>query len=256
MHPLVLLTRPRAQAQDFAARLQQETASASPYEIRIEPLSDIAATPFDTAAFDAADGLILTSTNAVARIASLAALRGKPAWCVGPVTTKHALAAGLHARDGGGDANTLLAHMLDARPPGLWIHAHGAKLARDISGDLTKAGLQAKGIQVYAAHPCEWSVTTRDELMSIHNTRVLAPLFSPAAATYLANQFPQGLIPDHFEPLAISQNCVQALPQAARACTKIAKRPNSDAVLDLILEALSHHSPCGLRPTRAEATKT
>lgn len=251
MLPLVFLSRPLRQAQAFAERLK---ATAAPHETLISPLSVIEPVAFEASAFEDAGMLVLTSVNAIPSLHGVSALKGLTAWCVGPATALAAKQAGFVPIEGGGDAATMVPQMLkalqNARPSGPILHAHGSVLARDIAADLRAAGYDATGVEVYRARLLDWPADTRTALAQTGRA-IIAPLFSPRAATAFAQQL--GDAPSaHILPVAISRACADALPPALRAQTTIAQRPDADAMLDKLVEVLSHHSPCGLSPAEAK----
>lgn len=253
MTPLLLLTRPLAQSQAFAARLTDRCK----VEALIAPLSDIVPTPFDPSAFDGAKGLILTSANAVPPLAGMHELKSIPVWCVGPTTTKTAIAAGFNAQTLGANAAQLMEALvvLDPQPP--LVHAHGAHLIRDLAQDLSARNLLTRGVEVYSARASDWTAETHVAL-NAQPRPIVAPLFSPRAARRFAAQI--GTSDASFTPVAISTACAQALPEALQLHTIVAQSPDGDAMLSAtelaLMEALSHHSQCGLRPGQAKSTKT
>jgi uroporphyrinogen-III synthase len=86
--PLLLLTRPEAQARDFAAAL-----GVGPWEVLVAPLTEVVALDWDRRLAEGVRGVILTSANAVPAVAGLAPL---PAWCVGGATARAASAEQSH----------------------------------------------------------------------------------------------------------------------------------------------------------------
>lgn len=253
MTPLLLLTRPLAQSQAFAARL----ADRCKVETLIAPLSEIVPTPFAPNAFDGAKGLILTSANAVPPLAGMHELKSLPVWCVGPTTTKAAIAAGFNAQMLGANAAQLLEALIELDPQPPLVHAHGAHLIRDLAQDLSARNLLTRGVEVYSARALDWTAETRAAL-NAQPRSIIAPLFSPRAARRFTDQI--GNSTANFTPIAISPACAQALPHALQARTIVAQTPDGDAMLSAaelaLMEALSHHSQCGLRPGQAKSTKT
>lgn len=229
---MLLLTRPCPQSERFAAEAR---AACPPHELLIAPLSEIVPLAFDPAALEGARGLVLTSANAVPALADMPGIAGLPAWCVGPGTARAARAAGFRAREGGGDAERLVARLRLLRPPGPLVHVHGRHLARDIAGALTEYGLPISAVAVYEARAIDWPPGTRETLAG---RAVVAPLFSPRAAAGLARQLGSFQAADPV-PVAISEACAARLPEPLRARAKIASSPDAAAMLKAVQAALS-----------------
>jgi uroporphyrinogen-III synthase len=207
------------------------------HTVIMAPLSEVVAVPHDSSAFEGAKGVILTSANAVPM---LPPLPGVTAWCVGGATARAAREAGFETREGGGDAAALIALLLEARPEGPLIHAHGVHLARDVAGALREAGLMAHGITVYEARARDWPPAVMAAFDG--NQRVIAPLFSPrAAAGFVRNlngRHPPGLV-----PIAISPACAAALPEGLRRSGYVAPTPDAGGMLHVIAEVMSQGRP-------------
>jgi len=231
--PLLLLTRPRAQSEDFAARCQTD---CPPHRVLIAPLTEIVPAAFDPAVFAGAGAVVLTSPNAVAAVRGL----GLPAWCVGPGTAAAARAAGLDVRESGGDATHLLADLRRAGPGERLVHAHGRHLARNLAAELVPEGFDIRGTVVYEARAVPWSDEVLPALEA--EARVLAPLFSPRAASEFAARL-GGRVPPGLRIVAISANCAGCLPCALRARCTIARAPDAAAMRRAVAEGLSHLPP-------------
>jgi len=234
MHPLLLLTRPRAQSERFAAECR---ATCPPHDTVIAPMSEIAPVAFDNAALSAAKTLVLTSPNAVVALARVEGLRGLPAWCVGPGTAAAARAAGFVAHEAGGDAVHLIRDLRRARPEGPLIHAHGRHLARDLAVELAGEGFDIRGVMVYEARALPWP---EGVIAALQSARVVvAPIFSPRAAIEFSERL-QGTVPQGLRIVAISANCAARLSAPLRACAVIAEAPDAAAMCRAVAEGLSH----------------
>lgn len=230
--PVLLLTRPRPQAERFAAEAR---AACPAHEPLIAPLSEIVPLPFDAGALAGARALVLTSANAVPALARVPAIAGLPAFCVGPGTARAARAAGFRAREAGGDAERMVARLRRLRPAGPLVHVHGRHLARDIAAELASDGIQITGVAVYEARALDWPPGTLERL---GNRAVVAPLFSPRAAAGLARQL-GGVVPAGLQLVAISEACAARLPPALRQRAVIARAPDAAAMHDAVKAALS-----------------
>ena len=177
--PILILTRPEADARAFAARVRdlrqaQARVVISPaFAIRPEP----APLP------DGIAGLVLTSRHGVAE-AARRGLAGLPAWCVGDATADAARAAGLDARSASGDAEALVDLLLAERPAGLLVHLAGAHHRGEIAERLTDAGLNARRITAYRQEPLGPSDALRQ--VAEGTAPAVAAIFSPRSVLPLA----------------------------------------------------------------------
>ncbi|MFN3955127.1 MAG: uroporphyrinogen-III synthase [Pararhodobacter sp.] len=234
--PLLLLTRPRAQSERFAASCR---AHCPPHDRLIAPLTEVVTVAFDPQVLAGAAGLVLTSPNAVMAIGGLALPRGLPAWCVGPGTAAAAREAGLAVHESGGDAAHLLADLRRARPAGPLVHVHGRHLARDLVRELRADGVAITGIVAYAAERCPWP---EGVIRALARPRVIAPLFSPRAAREFSDRL-AGRAPAGMSLLTISANCAAQLPDSWAGHITIAARPDADAMIDAISNEMSRPRP-------------
>lgn len=236
MLPLLLLTRPLVQSRRFAV---EADAALPPHETVIAPLSEVVPVPYDSAVFDGARGLVLTSANAVPQ---LPPLPGLPAWCVGPATARAARAAGFDPRDGGGDAAALIEVLSRERPAGPLVHAHGLHVARDLVAAMASRGITLRGVTVYAARVLDLPTAVRPRLTG--QSAVVAPLFSPRAARHFARQ-PGVADAPALRLVAISPACAAALPDILRARCRIADAPDGEAMLRALADAMSQDATPG-----------
>ena len=162
--PVLLLTRPWADSQRFAAMLPEWRAV-------ISPILRIVAVEHDGAPLHDAPGLVFTSAHAVA---SAGPGRGRLALCVGGHTARVARAAGFDVREGNGFAEGLLPLIEAAGVP--LIHPHGRHLARE---------LPVRGMVVYDQEP----VPLNDQAQALlaGEAPVVLPLFSPRSARLVAD---------------------------------------------------------------------
>lgn len=231
--PLLLLTRPRAQSEDFA---QLCRVACPPHRVLIAPLTEIMPVAFDPAVFKEAEAVVLTSPNAVPAVRGL----GLPAWCVGPGTAAAAQAAGLRVRVSGGDAVHLLADLRAEGPGAKLVHAHGRHLARDLVEALTPEGFDIRSVEVYEARAIAWDSAVMPMLEQA--AHVVAPLFSPRAAAKFSARL--GLRDrTGLRIVAISANCAARLSPGLRARSVIAKAPDAAAMCRATAEGLLHPPP-------------
>jgi uroporphyrinogen-III synthase len=148
----LLITRPRAQAEAFAAAV----AAALPGRFApvIAPLLRVAPLAVEID-LNGAQALAFTSANGVEVFAAASGERGLPAFCVGEMTARAARAAGFAARSAKGDVADLAALLArEARPDGgAVVHVRGRHAAGDLAGRLATAGLEARALELYDQSP-------------------------------------------------------------------------------------------------------
>jgi len=221
MTATLLLTRPEAQSREFLARC--EALAGAPLAAVISPLAEPEATGM---AIPAEGDLILTSGRA-AEAAGLA-LAGRRAWCVGARTAALAAGFGAEAVDGGGDADALVARVLESAPAPL-VHLRGQHVRGDVAGRLARAGRVVSEVQVYRSDDRPLSPAALDLLRS--GRAVVAPVFSPRTAMLLV----QGA------PLTRAHAMAAISPAAAQpfrdgdARVEVAERPDADSLARLVL---------------------
>jgi uroporphyrinogen-III synthase len=224
--PLVLLTRPRAASDRFAADLR---AAQGPVPVAIVPLMEIVPVVHQLD-LEGVAALIFTSAASVEVFADLTQKRDLPAWCVGDRTAEAARAAGLKATSAGGDAQALVALMAEARPEGRLLHLCGVHTRGDVAGRLFEAGLRAEARPIYD----QVAVTPGSELTAVlrHDGPVIAPLFSPRSARLFAEAAGDGA--DRATPIALSAAVRDALPDTLAAHARIADSPDAPAMIRAI----------------------
>lgn len=181
--PILLLTRPRAQSERFAAGLAGPLAAlprviAPLIEIVPQPLA-LDPTPYAT--------LIFTSENGVAAFVAASGLRERPAWCVGPRTAAAAADEGFAvqaATAAGGTAEALIGCLRAARPATPLLHLRGAHAVTDLAGRLTAQGLDCDEAVIYAQEELPPSEGALAVLAG--SAPVVLPLFSPRSARLAA----------------------------------------------------------------------
>lgn len=216
--PILLLTRPKAQSLAFYQRLCQ--ALGAPPRHLIAPLSVIVPCP---ANIPESGDLILTSGRAVELAGDLTHRR---AYCVGFATAELARQKGAEAISADGDVEALLALLL-AKAKRPLTHLRGEDSAGNLVARLRAAGLQAEERVLYRAERLPLSEAAKDLLRS--GETVLAPVFSPRAARFLAEDAPR--LPD--ELIAIS--AAAAAPFSGHPAVEVVDSPDGDAMLRAVL---------------------
>lgn len=226
--PRVLLTRPAAQSDRFAADLRARLPGV---DITISPLlAPEYLRPTLPEGPHAA--VIFTSETGVAAARGLGGLPDL-AWCVGERTAAAAQVAGFRTVTGGGDAALLVQAMVqamrDAPPPaGRLIHLRGRDARGNVAQRLWDAGLPCDEAVVYAQEP--QPLTPRAQLLLQDSQPVIVPLFSPRSALIFARRARGARAPLWIA--ALSPAVAAASPPAAR--TDTADRPDAAAMCDVV----------------------
>ena len=237
--PILLLTRPRAQSERFAAALEGGLAALPRV---ISPLIEIVPQPLplDPSPFAT---FIFTSENGVASFAAQSPLRDRPAWCVGPRTAAAAAEAGFAVRsaeEAGGNAEALIGMLRTARPATPLLHLRGAHAVTDLAGRLRAEGLACDEAVVYAQKECPPTPEAMGVLAG--PVPVLVPLFSPRSAGLVAQAVERARRAGPVAPLhavAISDAAAERWRRGGAgedAWVVVAARPDAQGMI----EALGH----------------
>ncbi|PPC80662.1 MAG: uroporphyrinogen III synthase [Hyphomicrobium sp.] len=146
----VLITRPKADAQDLKQRIEALGCAVS-----IAPLIEIAWLPIATDALNNSVGIIATSRNALAALENSEALgcaQKLPLYAVGNATAQVAHRLGFeNVITGAGTAADLVPQIVaqNRSKSGALIHLAGDHLAFDLKSALSKENIQLQQITVY-----------------------------------------------------------------------------------------------------------
>ncbi len=176
--PTLLLTRPQASAQAFAATL--DPAALMSVRLLIAPLMRIVGTG---AAPDLENvrGVIFTSANGVSHAPEG---KGRLAFCVGAQTTRRAIEHGWAAQMSGTCAQELIATLRKARPAAPLIHLGGEHTVGDIAQTLTADGIKTEHLTLYRQRLLPLSTKAKEAL---HGPTIF-PIFSPRTADQLVTE--------------------------------------------------------------------
>lgn len=221
--PLLLMTRPLAQAESFVTALLPDLPVTYAPLIQIRPVAFSA--PRDVA------GVVLTSQNAVEAV-RVAGLRDLPAYCVGDKTAGLARDAGLRAHSFDGDAADLVAGVIRLNPAGVLFYPHGAHTRGDVAAQLTKAGLRVHAVTAYQQQPLPLPDALRQDLAA--GARAIVPLFSPRTAMLFAAQCPEA---SGATVICLSPNVRAALGAGRYKGVTCSAAPNRGAMAQAILRA-------------------
>ena len=226
--PTLLITRPQDAAERFLAQVKAQ-------------LPEVSAIVSPAMKFDSVDvpnppkaaTLILTSAQAVQEAARLG--YGCAAVCVGQRTTEMAQAAGMVARFGGQDVQSLIANTRQDRPKGPIVYIRGEHVASDIVTEL-KPDLKIDEVIAYRQIAAPLSEAAHRVLEG--NLPVVLPLFSPRSAWLV-----QVRVTAPLHVIAMSQRVAEAARHLNVSGIETVPEPTSKAMVAATchrLRSLSH----------------
>ncbi|MFO1203768.1 MAG: uroporphyrinogen-III synthase [Tabrizicola sp.] len=233
----VLLTRPKADSESFAAALTAR------FGARVRPVvAPLLAPRFLTPDLPAQDycGVIFTSSQAVEGARRLGVALPRRAWCVGHKTAEVASKAGFDAISADGDADDLIEVIKSDPPNGRILYLRGVDTRGNIPETLNYSGIDTDVAIVYAqeAQPLGAMalvlLTTPSDL--------IVPLFSPRTAALFRAALPADAKAHlHFATMSAAvAEPIQSLPHTALV---IARRPDAKAMLDAVDSLLAGLPP-------------
>ncbi len=228
--PLILLTRPQAQAERFAEMCRAEFGQVA--EILIAPMQEIA----DTGTLPKiapGTSLIFGSENGVLAYIRQGGPTGLRAYCVGDRTAKAAELAGLLALSANGAVTDLEAMILERHEGGALLHLHGEHVSGDLTGAMRRHGLPSTEHVLYTQRALPLSDVALAALAS--SARVIAPLFSPRSARLLADAAPD--MRNTTLP-CISPAARLALPDTLQAHAPVSDAPTAIGMLIAVARQL------------------
>lgn len=228
VQPRLLLTRPRAGAEAFLARLSPALREAA----LISPVIEIEGTGSspDLAPYA---GVIFSSANAVGHAPRG---NGRPAYCVGPQTTEAAQAARWEAQMVGLDAAELIAKLSGRAELGPLVHLAGRHRRGDLAGALSASGLSCGVVTLYEQRLLPLSEAAQALLAG--DAPVLVPLFSPRSAQQFAQDARRT---DRVIALSISAATAAALDGLSLSAHEIVAEPTGEAMAEAV-EKLFHRT--------------
>lgn len=223
--PLILLTRPRAQALRFAAML------GALVDIQISPLQEIVPSG-PVPPLNGFRGLIFTSENAVSVLATSTPARDVIAWCVGARTAQAAEEAGFHTQTAGGTADALIEAIVQAAPAAPLLHLHGRHTRGDVAARLTAQGITTQAAEIY-----DQVAIAPTPPIEPNAQPIIAPLFSPRSAQLLAPHV--DLRATHWHFPCLSEAVRDALPQNFQKHASVAAAKDANAMVSLVKRHIS-----------------
>jgi uroporphyrinogen-III synthase len=149
----VLVTRPEPDA-----GVQAQELRGAGHEPVVQPLLKFETLEFDPGALEEADGLIVTSRNALRAVAAKAVPKGvlhRPVFCVGSETERQLREAGFANIAAVADTAEELASKIAALAPkgARLVHATGEHQAFDLAQALASGGISTATLPVYTMKP-------------------------------------------------------------------------------------------------------
>lgn len=222
MKPVLIITRPEPDGARFAATMQE----GIDVKVILSPLIEIV--PLDAKC--QADEVIFTSANGVAQAARLGLTSGR-AWCVGDRTAEMARKAGFDAVSAQGNAEDLVALILEAAPKGALAHIRGTEARGDLGPRLRAEGINCVDVVAYDQVP---TTLSDDALNAIRGVApVIIPLFSPRSAGLLLEQVTIG---PHVTVVAMSKAVANRLGSVG---AHVIAEPTAKAMHDALIAILT-----------------
>lgn len=224
----VLVTRPRAEAERFAADL------AARFGERVCPvISPLLAPRFLAPIIPdrSYDAVVFTSAQAVLAARELHVALPERAWCVGHKTAQVAAGAGFQARSADGDAEALANAIASDLPNGRILYLRGVDTRGNLWEKLDSFGVDTDVAIVYeqVAQPLS------AEAIGLLNSPgdLIVPLFSPRTALLFSAAVPSDF-PARLHLAAMSDAVAQPLHDLHPATLAIARHPDAPAMLDAV----------------------
>lgn len=225
--PPLLLTRPAAQAERFAA---QVTKRFGPVRIVQSPILKIVPRQVDLTDLNVT-AVILTSENGVR---ALVGHPGLTAYCVGDRTAQAAKEIGLNARSADGAAQDLVALVKAEAPSGPLLFARGTETRGAVAEQVRNAGFEVVDRVVYEQVPQGLSTSAKTLLQG--KDPVVAPVFSPRSAALLSAAWQGATAPLCL--ISLSQTVDAAWSGPLPAQRHIAAAPTAASILN---ELITHY---------------
>lgn len=233
--PLILLTRPQAQSERFAAALRQQIDTP---EVLIAPLME-AQFLQPVVPLRHWQGIVLTSetgVEAARRITAAGATLPERAYCVGDRTTEAARDAGFTAISARGAATDLVDDLVARKLAGPLLHLHGKASRGNVAARLSAAGTETISLVGYAQRP----LPAGPGLIAVLRERrpVLLPLFSPRSAELFRDQLAMIGATAPIWVVAMSAAVALALQPFVPGRIAVARRPDGAAMVAACLAML------------------
>lgn len=224
--PVLLLTRPRAQSEEFAADIHREFGDA--FTTLIAPVLRIVAEDVSIE-LDSYRFLVASSANAISACGS--ALQGAllPIFCVGARTAEAARSLGLNVAGVAPTGEELSRLVSERGVHGPALFLRGRHVAVDLADRLKSLGIETDSRVVYRQEALELTPEARSALAG--DAPVVLPVFSPRSARLLSEQIGAPRAP--LRVVAISRNAAEAWGSGQHPVS-IAETPDRPGMLAAI----------------------
>lgn len=223
--PVCLLTRPAAEAERFATRVEAELGLRTV----TSPLLCIEHVRVEVN-WTARAGVILTSQHAAAQLTALCAPRDLTVFTAGERTARMAADQGFRAEPLGQDVESLLSALArrfsDQSPTGSFVYLRGEHTRGDLAARLRQRSVECEEAVVYQQLAVDLSAEAAALLAG--DSAVVAPVFSPRTGGLLAKAAPS-LAKTHI--IAMSQNVATPFKGTNLSGLTIAATPTEQAML-------------------------
>jgi uroporphyrinogen-III synthase len=230
----ILVTRPREDAEDTAARLR-----ALGHRVLIAPLLEVRFRDGPDVALEGVQAILATSSNGVHALARRTRERSVPLYAVGAQTARTARDAGFAiVMDAGGDGNALAAGATRWAKPGAGplLHAAGAQVQDGLAATLTRQGFDVRTLVLYEAVAAE--TLPPNVADALENGELDATMhFSPRSARIFSACVARAGLSARCAALTaycISRATADALAPLTFRAVHVAARPDQDALLALL----------------------
>ena len=249
----VLITRPRAQAEVFAAEL-----ATLGVEAMVAPLIDIVPLPGPPLDLSGVQALLVTSANGASTFAALSPERRLPMFAVGEETAAELRRLGFErVESASGDASDLahlVASRLDSRA-GVLLHPRGRDSRGGLAGLLRAGGYEVRETVLYEARTVSAFGDDLKRTLREDGSLDTVLFFSPRTAEVFVRLALDANLGDacaRLQALCLSP----AVATAARAlpwrAVRVAERPDRRGMLDLVARTAESRRtiPRGTNPSR------
>lgn len=226
--PMLLLTRPRPQAERFAAECQRALGREA--GVVISPVLSIR---YRDVAVDlkGVAGVVVTSGNGVRALAAQADVTGQFAYCVGDRTAEAAESLGMSAISAGGAAGDLAGLIRRAHPAGPLLYVHGEEVRGNLIESLEADGIPLQSLVLYDQMPTDLGDDAQAVLRG--PAPVLLPLFSPRSAKLVGQAARSATA--RLAIVALGPAVAGAWSGPEPIDVAVASRPNASSMLDAIV---------------------
>lgn len=231
MRPILLLTRPQAASDRFAA--EARTALGADWPVLIAPLMRTIWQGALPEMLNLSD-VIFTSETALRGFCRLSARRDMRAWCVGARTTAAAERAGFAVCQGPGDAQGLAALIAKTCAAKQLLWPHGKDIARNMDDLLVSVGIETVSAVIYDQQPVPLTAEALT-LLSGHMP-VLLPLFSPRSARLFQKALGAHTVNAPLYLASLGPNVDVAAALLTARHRRVATRPDAASLLMALAE--------------------